>query len=89
MEKVSVILPIYNVEKYLKIVYGLFKIKLMKILEIILVDDGSTDNSGNICDEIEKTDERIKVIHKQNGGLAAARNTGCQEYNRNISYVRR
>ena len=79
MEKVSVILPIYNVEKYLKNSIRSVQNQTYENLEIILVDDGSTDNSGNICDEIEKTDERIKVIHKQNGGLAAARNTGCQE----------
>lgn len=79
MEKVSVILPIYNVEKYLKNCIESLTNQTYENLEIILVDDGSTDNSGNICDEIEKTDERIKVIHKQNGGLAAARNTGYLE----------
>ena len=71
MEKVSVILPIYNVEKYLKNSIRSVQNQTYENLEIILVDDGSTDNSGKICDEIAKSDERVKVIHKQNGGLAA------------------
>ena len=56
MEKVSVILPIYNVEKYLKNCIESVRNQTYENLEIILVDDGSIDNSGNICDEIEKTD---------------------------------
>ena len=79
MEKVSVILPIYNVEKYLKNCIESVRNQTYENLEIILVDDGSTDNSGKICDEIAKSDERVMVIHKQNGGLAAARNTGYLE----------
>ena len=79
MEKVSVILPIYNVEKYLKNCIESLTNQTYENLEIILVDDGSTDNSGKICDEIAKSDERVMVIHKQNGGLAAARNTGYLE----------
>jgi len=75
---VSVIVPIYNVEKYLKrCVESILKQEYRNI-EIILVDDGSPDNCGNICDEYEKSDGRIKVIHKQNGGLSDARNTGIK-----------
>lgn len=76
MEKVTVIIPIYNVEKYLGEAIESVINQTYKNLEIILVDDGSTDNSGVICDKYEKIDNRIKVIHKKNGGLSDARNAG-------------
>lgn len=72
----SVIVPIYNVEKYLIPCVESIKKQTYKNLEIILVDDGSNDNCPKICDELEKTDNRIKVIHKENGGLSDARNYG-------------
>ena len=75
-KKVSVIIPVYNVEKYLEECIQSVLKQTYKNLEIILVDDGSKDNSGNICDEYAKRDERIKVIHKKNGGLSDARNAG-------------
>lgn len=71
---ITVIVPVYNVEKYLERCIESIINQTYKNLEIILVDDGSTDNSGNICDEYAKKDERIKVIHKENGGQATARN---------------
>lgn len=73
MEKlISVIVPVYNVEEYVeKCVLSIIN-QTYKNLEIILVDDGSTDNSGKICDEIAIKDNRIKVIHKKNGGLSDA-----------------
>ncbi len=75
-QKISVIIPVYNVEKYLdKCVQSVIN-QTYKSLEIILVDDGSTDKSGVLCDEYAKKDERIKVIHKSNGGLSSARNKG-------------
>ena len=75
---ISIIVPIYNVEKYLKYCLdGILK-QSYKNLEIILVDDGSTDRCGQICDEYAMIDERIKVIHKPNAGLADARNTGLK-----------
>lgn len=73
---VSVIVPIYNVESYLKRCVDSICDQTYHNLEIILIDDGSTDSSGRICDEFERQDLRIKVIHKKNGGLADARNTG-------------
>lgn len=76
MCKVSVIVPIYNAEKYLSDCIDSILAQTYKNLEIILVDDGSTDNSPGICDEYAKKDDRIKVIHKQNGGVSSARNTG-------------
>lgn len=78
MDKISIIIPAYNVEKYIEKCLNSVIDQTYKNLEIILVDDGSTDNTGNICDEFEKKDERIKVIHKPNGGLSAARNSGIE-----------
>ncbi len=81
---ISVIVPVYNVEKYLEECINSIINQTYKNLEIILVDDGATDNSGKMCDEFAKKDTRIKVIHKENGGLSDARNTGidiaCGEY---------
>lgn len=74
--KLSVIVPVYNVEKYLKRCVNSITKQSYKNLEIILVDDGSTDKSGAICDELSQGDKRIKVIHKSNGGLSSARNAG-------------
>lgn len=76
---ISVIIPVYNVEKYLIRCVDSVINQTYKNLEIILVNDGSTDSSGNLCDELENNDDRIKVIHKENGGLSDARNTGEQE----------
>lgn len=76
MELISVIVPVYNVEDYLERCIDSITGQTYKNLEIILVDDGSTDNSGEICDRKAEEDDRIIVIHKQNGGLSDARNTG-------------
>ena len=76
MDKVTIIIPVYNVEKYLREAINSAINQTYKNLEIILIDDGSTDNSGKICDEYAKLDDRIKVIHKINGGLSDARNAG-------------
>ncbi len=73
---ISVIVPIYNVEKYLHEAIRSLLNQTYTDLEIILVDDGSTDNSGRICDEYSKLDNRIKVIHQKNRGLSGARNAG-------------
>ena len=75
---ISIVIPIYKVEKYLeKCVYSLIN-QNYKNIEIILIDDGSPDNCGKMCDEYSKIDNRIKVIHKKNGGLSDARNTGIK-----------
>lgn len=79
MKKISVIVPIYNVEKYLKKCIESIINQTYSNLEIILVDDGSPDNCGKICDEYQVQDSRIKVIHKKNGGLSDARNAGIKE----------
>lgn len=73
---ISVIVPVYNVDKYLKRCVDSIINQTYSDLEIILVDDGSTDDSGSLCDELKKTDARIKVLHKVNGGLSSARNAG-------------
>ncbi len=71
---ISIIIPVYNVERYLRECIDSIIAQTYKNLEIILVDDGSSDKSGEICDEYSKKDSRIKVIHKKNGGLSDARN---------------
>lgn len=76
MKKVSVIVPVYNVEKYLRKCVESIKDQTYRNLEIILVDDGSPDRCGEICDELARSDNRIRVIHKENGGLSDARNAG-------------
>ena len=73
---ISVIIPVYNVEKFLMRCYKSIADQTYSKLEIILIDDGSVDNSGKICDEIAENDLRVKVIHKKNEGLGLARNTG-------------
>lgn len=73
---ISVIVPVYNVEKYLDRCVESIVNQTYKNLEIILIDDGATDNSPEMCDEWKKKDNRIKVIHKKNGGLSDARNCG-------------
>ena len=75
---ISVIVPIYNVSDYLEQCIESIISQTYKALEIILVDDGSTDDSGKICDEYEKKDQRIKVIHKKNEGVNSARRIGIQ-----------
>lgn len=75
---VSVIVPVYNVEDYLQECYESIVRQSYSNLEIILVDDGSTDGSGELCDELVKDDGRAKVIHKSNGGLSDARNVGLR-----------
>lgn len=76
--KISVIVPIYNTEKYLGKCIDSIVNQTYKNLEIILVDDGSPDKCGVICDEYAKTDDRIRVVHKTNGGLSDARNAGMR-----------
>ena len=73
---VSVVVPVYKVEKYINKCIDSIINQTYKNLEIILVDDGSPDRCPQICDEYAKKDNRIKVIHKKNSGLGAARNTG-------------
>lgn len=74
--KVSVIIPVYNVEKYLYRCVESVLQQTYKNMEIILVDDGSKDNSGKLCDELAEKNSGIKVLHKTNGGLSDARNAG-------------
>ena len=78
MTKLSIVIPIYNVEKYLSQCIDSILSQTYQNLEIILVDDGSNDNSGKIADKYAQKDSRIAVIHKQNGGLSDARNAGIE-----------
>ena len=78
-ELVSIVVPIYNTEQYIpKCIESLIN-QTYKNLEIILIDDGSTDNSFNICKKYQKEDERIKLFHKENGGVSSARNYGIKK----------
>lgn len=74
--KVSVIVPIYNIDRYLQSCIDSILAQTYSYIEIILVNDGSSDQCGFICDRNSKVDERIRVIHKENGGLSSARNEG-------------
>ncbi len=76
MPIISCIVPVYNVENYLAYCIDSILKQTLLNFELILVDDGSTDKSPSICDEYEKKDNRIKVIHKKNGGVSSARNAG-------------
>lgn len=75
---ISIVVPVYNVSKYLEACITSIRNQTYKNLQIILVDDGSTDGSGDICDKYRDADNRIEVIHKVNEGLSEARNTGIK-----------
>lgn len=81
MFKVSIIVPIFNVEKYLDRCMQSLISQTLEDIEIIMVDDGSLDNCPKLCDDYAKMDSRIKVIHKKNGGLSDARNAGLDVAN--------
>ncbi|MCP1101265.1 glycosyltransferase involved in cell wall biosynthesis [Aequitasia blattaphilus] len=76
---VSIIVPVYNVQAYLERCVVSLRNQTYENMEIILVNDGSTDQSGEMCDSYGKVDSRIRTIHKENGGLSDARNTGLKE----------
>lgn len=76
MEKISIVVPIYNAEQYISSCIESLCNQTYSNIEIVLVDDGSTDRSGKICDEYASKDSRIKVIHKVNGGVSSTRNAG-------------
>jgi len=76
MPKISIIVPVYKVEAYLARCVGSLRNQTLQDIEIILVDDGSPDGCPRICDEFAMEDSRIRVVHKENGGLSSARNAG-------------
>ena len=78
MDLISVIVPVYNVKNYLKKCVDSILSQTYSVLQVILVDDGSTDGSGELCDLLAKCDKRIQVVHKSNGGLSDARNAGIE-----------
>lgn len=79
MELISIIVPVYNCKEYLKECVNSLLKQTYNNIEVFLVDDGSTDGSGKICDELAKTDKRIIVLHKKNGGVSSARNAAIKE----------
>lgn len=76
---ISVIVPVYNIEKYLERCVNSIREQTYDNIEILLVDDGSTDGSGKLCDKFAEEDDRIRVFHKENGGSSSARNLGIAE----------
>ncbi|MBD3942023.1 glycosyltransferase [Microbacterium sp. NEAU-LLC] len=74
--RVSIVVPVYNAERYLPACVSSILEQDYTNIEVLLVDDGSTDRSGAICDEFAASDERVVVLHRENGGIAAAQNTG-------------
>ena len=76
MPQISVIVPVYNTEKYLHRCIDSILAQTFTDFELLLIDDGSTDNSGTICDEYATKDSRVRVFHKKNGGVSSARNLG-------------
>lgn len=74
--KISIIVPVYNVEQYLENCINSVLNQSFRNFQLILVDDGSKDSSGEICDRFVQKDSRVKVIHKSNAGVSAARNAG-------------
>lgn len=76
---VSIIVPGYNVEKYIITCLESIENQTYQNFEVIIIDDGSTDNTGNICDQFSKKDNRFKVWHTQNGGISKARNIGLEK----------
>lgn len=74
--EISVIVPVFNVEQYLSRCIESILLQSFYDFELLLIDDGSFDNSGKICDEYAEKDDRIRVFHKENGGVSSARNVG-------------
>lgn len=81
---ISVIVPVYNVENYIARCIDSILAQTYPDLEVLLVDDGSTDLSGALCDQFAQKDARVRVIHKEHGGLSDARNTGMRQAVGNI-----
>ena len=81
MELISIIVPVYNIEKYVAKCLETIRNQTYTNIEVIVVDDGSTDNSGVICDTIASLDNRINVFHRKNEGLSTARNFGIDKAN--------
>lgn len=79
MELISIIVPVYNIEKYVAKCLETIRKQTYTGIEVIVVDDGSTDNSGSICDLLAESDDRVVVFHKDHEGLSAARNYGIEK----------
>ena len=76
MPKISIVVPVYKAESFLHVCVNSILAQTYTDFELILVDDGSPDDSGVLCDEFASSDDRIRVLHKKNGGVSSARNLG-------------
>ena len=86
--KLSVIVPVFNTEKYLNRCIDSILSQTFNDFELILIDDGSTDSSPIICDEYAKKDKRVRVFHKENGGVSRARNLGIDNsFGEDVSFI--
>lgn len=84
---VSIIIPVYNGEKYLQRCFNTIQNQTYNDFEVIIVDDGSTDRTGNICDNMSKVDSRFRVIHKHNEGVARARNVALMQAKGDVVFI--
>ena len=75
---ISVVVPVYNVENYLEACLESILASTYTDFELIVIDDGSTDSSGRLCDQVAARDQRVKVVHQENSGIAASRNLGIE-----------
>mgnify|MGYP003408173130 CR=1 FL=1 len=78
MPKISIIVPVYNTERYLSKCIDSILSQSFTVFELLLINDGSKDNSGTICDQYAVNDSRVRVFHKENGGVSSARNLGLE-----------
>ena len=87
MDLISIIVPVYNVDKYLNRCINSILKQTYSNLEVLLIDDGSTDNSGLICDKYASKFNNIRVYHKKNGGISSARNYGLDRISNKANYI--
>ena len=84
---ISIIIPVYNGEKHLQRCFDSIRHQTYKDFEVIIVDDGSTDGTGDICDNMARADSRFYVIHQDNAGVSAARNSALEQAKGDVAFI--